>query len=84
MPESLDRGESVGMQLRLQDVEVPKPLATIEWNGYSSAALYHRAGAGQLARRPASPGHAHRSAATEQPFGKIEFAIPVAAPRTGG
>ena len=40
VPERLGRGESVGMQLRLQGVEVPKALATIEWNGYSAAALF--------------------------------------------
>jgi serine/threonine protein kinase len=40
VPHPLAKGESVGLHLRLQGVEVPKPLATIEWNGYSAAALF--------------------------------------------
>jgi serine/threonine protein kinase len=83
VPESLGRGESVGMQLRLQDAEVLKPLATIEWNGYSSAALY-------TVRVPDDWPIEQPVLGTlllgrnRQPFGKLEFTIPVAEPRQGG
>ena len=40
LPEPLGRGESVGLNLSLQDVDVAKPLGHIDWHGYSAAALF--------------------------------------------
>jgi serine/threonine protein kinase len=78
MPEPLERGEGIGLQLRMPGVETLKPLATIEWNGYSAAALL-------TVRLPAEwPGNqAAKGILTvgrdQRPIGKIEFTIPVPA-----
>ncbi len=80
VPDQLGHGESVGMQLRLQGVEVPKPLATIEWNGYSAAALF-------TVRVPADwpPGQSVQGSLTvgrnQEPIGKVGFTVRVAAPQ---
>ena len=80
VPDAVARGGAVGLHLRLQGVEVPKPLATIEWNGYSAAALF-------TLRVPADwpPGHAAKGSLlvgrNQMPIGTIEFGIPVTAPQ---
>jgi serine/threonine protein kinase len=78
VPDPLDRGEAIGLQLRLNGVELPRPLATIDWNGYSAAALFtvqvpREWPAGQPMQGTLTLGR------NEQPVGKLEFAIPVAA-----
>jgi hypothetical protein len=80
VPDRLGRGEAVGMQLRLQGVEVPKPLATIEWNGYSAAALFTVRvppdwPSGQPVQGSLLVGR------NQRPIGKVEFTVQVAAPQ---
>jgi serine/threonine-protein kinase len=81
IPDPLGPGEAIGLQLRLHDVDLPRPLATIDWNGYSAAALFTL----QVPREwPA--GRAIRGTLTlgrhQRPIGKLEFAIPVTAKRS--
>jgi serine/threonine protein kinase len=76
LPDPLERGESVGMQLRVRGAEVQRPLTTIDWHGYSSAALY-------TLRVPQdwTPGRALEGTLTvgrnQLPMGKVDFAIQV-------
>jgi serine/threonine protein kinase len=80
VPEALGQGDAIGLHLRLHGVEVPKPLATIEWNGYSAAALF-------TVRVPTDwpVGQAIQGSLlvgrNQQPIGRIEFAVPGAAPQ---
>jgi serine/threonine protein kinase len=83
VPARLGRGEAIGLQLRMNGVETPKPLATIDWNGYSAAALF-------TVRVPADwpPGQAAAGTLTvgrnQRPIGKVEFAVPVPAGQAVG
>jgi hypothetical protein len=83
LPHPIVRGEAVGLNLFLEDVEVPKPLTTIEWHGYSAAALF-------TIRLPANwpPGQPVQGTLTvgrnREPVGKLEFVVPVAAGQTVG
>jgi serine/threonine protein kinase len=80
VPDPLDLGDAIGLQLRLESVDVPRPLATIDWNGYSAAALFtiqlpREWPAGQPVQGTLTLGR------HQQPVGRLEFAIPVAAGR---
>lgn len=78
IPDALDRGESVGMQLRLRGIDISRPLTTIEWHGFSSAALF-------TVQVPADwkPGRSLEGSLTvgrnQLPAGKVDFAIQVLA-----
>jgi serine/threonine protein kinase len=83
LPEPLDRGEAVGLNLWLQGAEMPKPLATIDWHGYSAAALF-------MMRVPADwpPGQPIQGTLTvgqnQRPIGKLQFTVPVASEQAVG
>src|SRR5204863_508481 len=83
LPDPVVRGEAVGLNLTLRDVEVPRPLATIDWHGYSAAALF-------TLRVPPDwpPGQPVQGTLTvgrnRQPAGKVAFAVPVAAGQAVG
>jgi serine/threonine protein kinase len=83
LPEPVERGESVGLRLGLPEADVPRPLATIEWHGYSSAALF-------TVKVPEdwTPGQPLQGTLTvgrnQQPAGTVEFAVPVAAGQAVG
>jgi serine/threonine protein kinase len=79
----LGHGAAVGLNLSLIDVDVPRPLSHIDWNGYSAAALFTiRVPTDWPANQPV------RGTLTvgrnQQPDGKLDFALPVAAPQTAG
>jgi serine/threonine-protein kinase len=80
VPDPLGLGDAIGLQLRLESVDVPRPLATIDWNGFSAAALFtvqlpREWPAGQPVQGTLTLGR------HEQPVGRLEFAIPVATGR---
>jgi serine/threonine-protein kinase len=76
LPDPLERGESIGMQLRIRGVDVPRPLMTIEWHGFSAAALY-------TLQVPSdwTPGRSLEGSLTigrdQSSLGKVEFTIHV-------
>ncbi len=78
VPDAVVRGGSIGLNLFLDHVDVPKPLTAVEWHGFSAAALF-------TVRVPADwplgqPVHGTLTVGREgQPVGKLEFAVPVAA-----
>ena len=78
LPDPLDRGEMVGMQLRVRGLDMPRPLATIDWQGYSAAALF-------TLRLPPewTPGKPLEGTLTigrnQLPLGKVDFMIEVPA-----
>jgi serine/threonine protein kinase len=80
LPTPLGHGEAVGLNLSLKDVDVPRPLSHIDWNGFSAAALF-------TVRVPAdwTTGQPVQGTLTvgrnQQPDGKVEFALPVATPQ---
>jgi hypothetical protein len=80
IPEQLGRGESVGLHLRLQGVDVPKPLATVEWNGYSAAALFTVRIPVDWSAGPAAQGSL-LIGRHQLPIGKVEFTVRITTPQ---
>jgi serine/threonine-protein kinase len=83
LPDPLERGQAIGMHLGMPGVEVPKPQATIDWNGLSAATLF-------LVRLPEAwpsgrPVHGALTIGYDQtPVATLGFAIPVAAAQAVG
>jgi hypothetical protein len=80
IPEQLGRGESVGLHLRLQGVDVPKPLATVEWNGYSAAALFTVRIPVDWSAGPTAQGSL-LIGRHQLPIGKVEFTVRITTPQ---
>jgi hypothetical protein len=83
LPTPLGHGAAIGLNLSLTDVEVPRPLSHIDWNGYSAAALFTiRVPSNWPANQPV------RGTLTvgrnQQPDGNLEVTLPVATPQPAG
>jgi serine/threonine-protein kinase len=80
IPNRVERGETVGLHLALQGVEVAKPTGQIVWAGLSAAALFSvRVPLDWVPGRPL-PG-VLTLGVRQQPVARLEFALPVAAPQ---
>lgn len=77
LPQSIERGDSLGFNLTVRELEIGKPLGQVAWNGFSTATMF-------TLRVPPDwpPGQTLQGTLTigrqQVPLGMLQFELPVA------